>query len=114
MPSLPRAMIGLVALGLLTIRACAESSEPEPAAELSADFAQSRSDLGTERAYIRFTNEGDTSIEVSGVGLSWPGYDYAELNEADSVLTPGRISTCRSGCTTSAATPTPALARRPW
>ncbi|MGH8828318.1 MAG: hypothetical protein ACRDVZ_12150, partial [Jiangellaceae bacterium] len=90
MPSPSRSVLGLVAL-VLALSGCAEESEQQPEADLSASFAQSRPDLGTERAYVRLTNDGDTSVEVSGVGLSWTGYDYAELAEADSVLTPGRI-----------------------
>lgn len=81
-------VLGLVAL-VLAIGGCA--GEPQPETELSAGFTQSRPDLGTERAYVKLTNNGDTTVEVSGVGLSWAGYDYAELVEADTVLTPGRV-----------------------
>lgn len=64
----------------------------EPTADTPVDlvgsFVQQRTDEGTTRAHVRLTNDGDSTVQVDGVGLLWPGYED-RVYDTDASFRPG-------------------------
>lgn len=81
----------IVVAGLTACSADADedTSPTEPAVDLS--FNQLRNYEGTNRAQLRVVNGSDQDLQVTGVGLDWPGYgdfvqDYETTVEAGRTL----------------------------
>ncbi|MPZ95635.1 MAG: hypothetical protein GEU96_12170 [Propionibacteriales bacterium] len=83
--------VGLaLSLGVGGCSAAGGEGEPDADApvDLVGSFVQQRTDEGTTRAHVRLTNDGDSTVQVDGVGLVWPGYDD-RVYDTDASFRPG-------------------------
>lgn len=79
-PALPAA----VAVAVLLLGGCTDgpASTPAPAPEVSLGLTQLLPEEGSGRALLRVINEEGHPVEVTAVGLDWPGYGRV-LEETD-------------------------------
>jgi hypothetical protein len=99
--------LGAVVALILVAAGCAEYSGPVTATDVQLSFVQIRIDEGTNRAQLRVINDSDRDLQVTGVGLDWPGYgDF--LLDYDTVVDPGRVLDLRVTLPEPRCTPTDA------
>lgn len=86
----------LVGALVLLLAACsghdpAEPDAPAPDFEgVSLSFIQLRLDEGSDFAQLRVVNESQKALQVTGVGLDWPGYGEF-VTDYDTVVEAGRV-----------------------
>ncbi len=92
-----RVVAALAAAGLaavLLLAGCqAPAAEPPPegpAPEATLGFTQLLPKEGTRDALLRVTNTGKVELDVTSVGIEWPGYPDGTPSPADPSLPPGR------------------------
>lgn len=108
-----RATAALVAFGLL-LAGCSDSDDEAGArpdrpdlSGVSLSFIQIRIDEGSPFAQLRVVNETDTDLDVTGVGLDWPGFGRV-LTDYETTVIAGRILDLRFELPTPTCEPTDA------
>jgi len=79
--------IGSVVLSACTAGAPAETEVPSP---VSMSFLQERIDEGTSRAKLRVVNPTKEGVDVTGIGLQWPGYGGRILEPYETTVPAGQ------------------------
>lgn len=79
--------IGAVVLSACTADAPAEDARPSP---VSLSFLQERIDEGTSRAKLRVVNATQEAVDVTGIGLQWPGYGGRILQPYETTVPGGQ------------------------
>jgi hypothetical protein len=65
-------------------------SEAESSPDLTLAFTQLLPDEGTERGLLRVRNDASEAVDITGIGLDWPGYGKAFRQDKDVTIGPGR------------------------
>jgi hypothetical protein len=84
----------------LTVAACSSEHSQSPAAtgqepSLTLSFTQLLPYEGTERGLLRVQNDADEPVEITGIGLDWPGYGPAFREDKQVTLGAGRTMTLK-------------------
>ncbi len=84
----------------LAVAACSPDHTPSPATtgpapSLTLSFTQLLPYEGTERGLLRVENDAAVPVEITGIGLDWPGYGPAFREDKQVTLGAGRTMTLK-------------------